>query len=198
MYQFIESIKLLDGKFFRVELHQERINQIFDAFFPDKKKISLTELIKYQAFPKKGFFKTRVVFNEEVKILEFVPYKIPNIKTLKVVETDIETAFYKSANRDKINRVFAKKEDCDDVLFVKNGFFTDTSYCNVALFDGENWFTPKTPLIYGTQRKNLINNKQILEKEIHISKIYNYQSICLFNAMIEFGEIVFSTNSIKM
>lgn len=198
MSQFIESIKLLDGKFFRLKLHQERINGIFDEFFPDKKKISLIKLIENQTFPKEGFFKTRIVFDEEVKTLEFIPYKLPDIKTLKIIETDIETTRYKSTNREKINRAYAKKEDCDDVIFVKNGLITDTSYCNIAFFDGKNWFTPKTPLIYGTQRKNLISNKLIFEKDIKLSDLKNFQLVSLFNAMIELREITISVNSIKM
>lgn len=198
MSQFIESIKLLDGKFYRLELHQERVNQIFDEFFPYKDKIQLSKLLDNQSFKTNGLFKTRVIFDYEVKILDFVPYKLPSIKTLKIIETDIETAGYKSTNREKINQAFAKKDNCDDVLFVKNGFIADTSYCNVAFFDSENWITPKTPLIYGTQRKNLITNKLIIEKDIKLSQLKNFQSISLFNAMIEFEEISISTESIKL
>lgn len=198
MYQFIESIKLLDGKFYRLERHQERIDQIFDVFFPAKDKIQLSELFENQSFPNEGFFKTRVVFDEELEILEFIPYKLPTIKTLKIIETEIENAFYKSTDREKINLAFSMKEDCNDVLFVKNGLITDTSYCNVAFFDGENWFTPKVPLILGTQRKNLLNKNLIIEKDIKLSCIKNFQYVCLFNAMIEFKEIIIPIESIKM
>lgn len=198
MYQFIESIKLLDGKFYRLELHQERINQIFNTFFQDKEKIDLSKVFEKQCIPSTGLFKTRIVFDEEVRILEFIPYQLPKINSLKIVETDIETTFYKSADREKINHAFSKKEDCDDILFMKNKLITDTSYCNVAFFDGENWFTPKVPLIYGTQRKRLIENKLVVEKDILLSNMKNFQSISLFNAMIEFKDLIIPTESIKI
>lgn len=197
MCQFIESIKLQDGNIFRLQLHQERINRIFDVFFPEDKKIILLNVFKNLSVPQKGTFKVRIIFDSEIRNLEFVPYQLPHIKTLKVIETNIETTFYKSTQRDYIQAVFANKEECDDVLMVKNGLITDTSYCNVALYDGKYWFTPKAPIIYGTQRTNLLNNALIIEKDIGIHQLGNFQTICLFNAMIEFGEITFSVQSIK-
>lgn len=194
---FIESIKLLDGVFFRLDFHQERINGIFNQFFPGKDKILLTELIKNQVYPENGLFKMRILFDSNVSQIEPVPYQLPIIQSLKIIETDILTTFYKSADREKINVAFAKKEDCDDILFVKNGLVTDTSYCNTAFFDGKNWFTPKTPLIYGIQRQNLLISDLLREKDISIDDVSSYQSVCLFNAMIEFGEIIIPTKAIK-
>jgi len=197
MSQFIESIKLLNGEFYRLKLHQERINQIFDDFFPQHKAINLSHLIENQIVPKEGFFKMRIVFDSEIKNIEFLPYQLPIISSLKLIETELQSAYYKSAEREKINIAYSNRGKCDDILFVKNGLITDTSYCNVAFFDGENWFTPKIPLINGTQRKNLLQKKIIIEKDLTVNDIVSYQSICLFNSMIEFGEIIFSVKNLS-
>jgi 4-amino-4-deoxychorismate lyase len=197
MSQFIESIKLLNGEFYRLKLHQERINQIFDDFFPQHKAINLSHLIENQIVPKEGFFKMRIVFDSEIKNIEFLMYQLPIISSLKLIETELQSTYYKSAEREKINIAFSNRGKCDDILFVKNGLITDTSYCNVAFFDGENWFTSKIPLINGTQRKNLLQKKIIIEKDLTVNDIVSYQSICLFNSMIEFGEIVFSVKNLS-
>lgn len=198
MSLFIESIKLSDGAFYRLQQHQKRINRIFKDIFPEEKVFSLSEIISKQDFPKNGFYKFRLVFDSEIKTLEFLPYRLPVIKSLRVIETSISTSFYKHADREEINRAFLRKGDCDDVLFVQNGLLADTSYCNIALFDGNNWFTPEIPLIYGTQRAQLLLDNKIFAKPINLFELYSsYQSICLFNAMIEFGEIIFPINCIR-
>ncbi len=58
---------------------------------------------------------------------------------------------------------------------------TDTSYTNIALYDGEQWFTPSTPLLRGTMRQRLLDCGLLQEREIMVSDIPNYQYISLFN-----------------
>lgn len=198
MYRFIESIKLLNGEFFRLKLHQQRMDKVFDMFYPDRVKINLCNSLNLLNFPKDGLYKCRIVFDSKIQDIQFLSYQLPQIKTLKVVEISIPTTLYKSADRKKINEVYAQRIDCDDVLMVKNNLVTDSSYCNTAFFDGKTWVTPKIPLIYGIQREELIKNKIIIEKDIGISDVFSYQSICLFNALIEFGEIILKTENIQL
>lgn len=197
MYQFIESIKLQDGFFYRLELHQQRIDHIFATFFPRMEAINLSSVLENQTISSNGLFKTRLVFDSKINTLEIIPYKLPDINSLSLVKTSLETTFYKSADRNEINKAYSQKGNCDDVLLVKEGLITDTSYCNVAFQHGKNWITPKTPLIPGTQRKMLIDKKMIIPDDIPLSQIKNFQSICLFNAMIEFGEIILPIDKIK-
>lgn len=198
MYPFIESIKLLDGKFYRINLHQSRVNRIFSTFFPKITPFNLTTLLKQENIPDIGLYKTRFVFNEDKYTIEFIPYLLPSTKTIKLIETNIESTFYKSTEREKINKAFLLKENCDDVLLVKNGLITDCSYSNVAFYDGVKWFTPAIPIIYGTQRAYLLEKKIIVEKNIPKNEIHTYQQICLFNAMIEFKEVLLPTSTLKI
>jgi len=197
MCRFIESIKLADGLFYRLELHQVRVNKAFADFYPTIKPINLSGLLLKSDFPKNGTHKCRIIFDSEVQLLEYVPYVRREIKSLKLVETDMESLPYKIEDRTKLNIAFAKREDCDDVLMTKNGLLTDTSYSNIALFDGEKWITPKTPLLYGVNRANLLAENKIVEKDIKYSELKNFTHIRLFNAMIEFGELELEINSIR-
>jgi Aminotransferase class IV. len=64
------------------------------------------------------------------------------------------------------------------------------------LFDGKDWFTPKLPLLRGTCRTALIDNGIIKEKDIRPEELSSYSFVRLFNAMIKWGALEFSTGTI--
>ncbi len=195
MCRFIESIKLKDGIFYRLKFHQERVNKAFAAFFPDEEPIRVFETLNEYAIPGEGIYKCRIVYDSDVLLVEFTPYIRREIRTLKLVETELESSAFKLEDRTGYNAAFASRGDCDDVLLVKNGLLTDSSYSNIALFDGENWLTPRIPLIYGVNRTELLETGKLVEKDIPVADLKKFQKISLFNAMIEFGEIVLDSNT---
>ena len=97
---------------------------------------------------------------------------------------------YKSTNREELNSLYAQRETADDILVVRNGYLTDTSISNIALYDGNTWFTPSCPLLKGTKRAELLDKHLIQEKEILHTQLGSYFRIMLFNAMIDWGQIV--------
>lgn len=196
MSRFIESIKLLDGQFYRLPFHQDRVNGVFECFFPNIKPFDLVELLKNKNFPNKGIYKCRIVFESDIQLIEFVPYTRRDIKSLKLVETQIEPSTYKSEEREKINKAYNQRANCDDIIMLNHGYLSDASYWNIALWNGQNWYTPTRPIIYGTQRAALLHSGEIIEKNISKEDLLNYKYIRLFNAMIEFGEIELNCNSI--
>ena len=79
-----------------------------------------------------------------------------------------------------------------------NGFLTDTSYCNILLFDGTDWITPENPLYKGVQRECLLDEKIIKVGEIHERDLNNYEFFMLVNAMFVFKEkVVFHASLIQ-
>ena len=196
MCRFVESIKIQDGDFKRLQLHQARLQKAMACFYPNKKEIDLAESLRNTDFPTQGLFKCRVVYDSEIRQVEFAPYNKREIRSLKLVETDMESHAYKLEDRNEFNAAFAKRGDCDDVLLVKNGLLTDTSYCNIALYDGENWYTPRIPLLYGVNRTQLLEEGKLIEKDIKPVELLNFRYISLFNAMIEFGELKLEVASI--
>ncbi len=196
MCRFIESIQLKDGDFKRLIFHQARIDYVFEKFFSGHPSIHLASLFNEIVYPSVGLIKCRIIFDKDYHEVDFQQYKIREIRSLKIVETDMESMPYKSENRKKLIDAFEKRGNCDDVLLVKNGLLTDTSYTNVALYDGTNWMTPRKPLIYGVNRAELLEKNIILEKDILLNELGNYKKIRLFNAMIEFGEIELEMDSI--
>ena len=196
MCRFVESIKLKDGVFYRLKLHQERVNKAFAAFYPEEEPINIVENLYQTTLPQRGIYKLRLVYDVDVLSIECTPYVRREIRLLKLVETDMPSCAYKLEERSGFNAAFAQRGDCDDVLLVKNGLLTDTSYCNIALFDGEQWFTPRIPLLFGVNRADLLAEGKLIEKDIRADELNEYQKITLFNAMIEFGELTLDVHKI--
>lgn len=196
MCRYLETIKLKDGEFFRLNLHQQRIEKTISLNYQGAGFFDLTDFLHQQDIPDSGLFKCRLVYDNQNRSVEFLPYYIRPINSLKLVEADIPASLFKTEDRQLYNAAFAQRGEADDVLIVRNAMLTDSSYCNVALFNGREWLTPSLPLLYGTQRQFLISQQIIQEADISVDSISEFQSICLFNAMIEFGELELPVESI--
>ncbi len=198
MYRFIESIKLLDGVFYRLEFHQKRMNICSDLFHPEANRPDLQSALNDSHPPQTGLYKCRVTYDSKIRKIEYLPYRKREIHSLQIVEVQIESLPYKQEDRSDLDRAFAMRGSFDEVLLVKNGLLTDTSICNIALFDGSEWVTPAKPLIYGVNRANLIEEGKIVEKDILLNDLENFSHIRLFNALIEFGDIELDIGNIHL
>lgn len=189
--QFVETIKIKNGEALGLSYHQARMERTIRHFFPEltlRAMPRLDDLVK----PKRDmdFYKARVVYGDRgVETTEYAPYSMRNIRSLQVVSDDAVDYSYKSCDRSALNALVAKKGCCDDIVIVKNGLVTDTSFTNIAVFDGSDWLTPKCPLLLGTKRAYLLDSGIIKETDITIHELMQAQRVRLFNAMIEFGEI---------
>jgi 4-amino-4-deoxychorismate lyase len=198
MSRFIETIKLNNGVFYRLNFHQERVNKAFETFFPEKKPIKLLDILYQILIPQEGLFKCRIVYDTQAYQPEFTQYIRRELNSLKIIEMNLESKPYKPEDRTAYNEAFAQRGICDDVLISRNGLLTDSSYTNVAFFDGTNWFTPRTPLIFGVNRAELLEKGKLTEKDIKVEDLKDFQQIALFNAMIEFGEIMMDISRISL
>ena len=84
--------------------------------------------------------------------------------------------------------LYDKRAHADDILIVKNGRLTDTYYCNTAFLKKGKWYTPKHPLLKGTQREFLISKKIIEEADLLIGDLSQFEKIRLFNSMIQWED----------
>ena len=95
---------------------------------------------------------------------------------------------HKYADRQAINTLFARRGAADDILLVRDGLLTDTSYANVALFDGKCWYTPAHPLLEGTQRARLLAEGILHPIDIRPADLPRFESIKLINAMLDWEQ----------
>jgi 4-amino-4-deoxychorismate lyase len=186
MCLLIETIKTVESNLINLEYHQKRVDRSIRDLFNKNASINLAEEIKVPGYLGKGLFKCRMIYDLEIKKVEFLPYKPPEITTLKLVPCNDLDYSYKFENRQVITKLLELKGRCDDILILKNGLITDTSFCNIVFSDGNNWITPSKPLLKGTQREYLLEKGMVSEANIKGSDIYNFNSFKLINAMIDF------------
>ncbi len=183
MSRLIESIKLEDGIFHRLNYHQARVDRSLEDLFPLKSELNLYNALSLQQYPKNGLFKCRVVYELKVEFIQFLPYRPQYSQSLKVVYDHSIDYAYKYEDRNRINELFEHRQFCDDVLIVKNGFVTDASYSNIVFFDGFCWVTPDKPLLKGTMRQFLLEAAEIKEAPIRVQDVSSFKSFRLVNAM---------------
>lgn len=179
--KFIESLKLVGERFSNIELHQQRID-LTSKMFSINSKIELKD-ISIPNFNDDLVRKCRIIYSKDDFSVSFSEYKQRKIENLKVVFDDTIDYSYKFENRDRLNSLFEDRGGCSDIIIVKNGCLTDTSFSNIVLFDGDKYFTPSSFLLNGTMRQKLIRDKIIFEKEIKLEDIHSFKKLYLINAL---------------
>lgn len=197
--KFVETIKIENGIALNLPYHQARMERTIHHLFPKlalKPMPCLAQLVS----PKEdmSLFKARVVYGENgVELVEYAPYSMRSINSLQIVYDNSIDYSFKSCDRSSLNALTAQKGDCDEIVIIKNNLVTDTSFTNIAIFDGNDWLTPKHPLLQGTKRAYLLDKGLIKEAFITVDDLMKAKGIRLFNAMIEFGEIEVETERVK-
>jgi len=187
MCLLFETIRIHNGVPENLHYHQARLNQAMQHFFEGVPPIDLLHHIEAPAGCKQGIFKCRVTYGRQVISIDFEPYTPKVIATLKLVEDNSISYSYKFADRTALNALREKRGDCDEILIVKNGLVTDTSYSNIAFYDGLRWVTPSTPLLRGTLRSFLLHQGLISEADISLTDLRHYSKARLINAMLPLG-----------
>jgi len=196
MSLLVESIKLLDGQFCNLFHHEQRMNRSLKMLCGVQANVNLEEFLKSLEVPVTGLRKCRIVYDDVSMDTEVLAYEIKPIKSLRIIENDRVSYEFKYADRRSINRLFDLRRNCDDILIVKGGLVTDTSFANIVFKKGKKWYTPWAPLLKGTMRSKLLETNRIHEDEIRLKDIYNFESFKLINAMLEFESPELSLSNI--
>lgn len=185
MSRLFEVIKVQNRQLQNIDYHNDRLNRSLLEIFGIKDQNHLENLINIPENLDNQTYKCRVIYSNKIEKIQFESYTQKFIKSLKLVECDEIDYGHKYFDRSKINELFELREDCDDILIIKNGFVTDISYANIVFWDGSKWLTPSTPLLPGTKRQKLFDEKLITEKEIRVKDLQSFEKARIINAMID-------------
>jgi len=188
MYPLIETIKVENGVLMNLHFHQERLDRSLYELFGADDKINLGSEIQIPAHAQGGKYKCRVLYGKNIGKIEFIKYQPRKIFCLKIVYDDSIEYHLKFSDRSNLEKLLQQKGYCDDILIVKNGLITDTSYSNIVFFNGKKWVTPDSPLLKGTKRSFLLSRGNINLGHIRIDDLTNYSGFLLINAMLDFKE----------
>jgi 4-amino-4-deoxychorismate lyase len=183
-----ESIRLEDGVMPLLDWHQERINRSRRSLFTRKPVLKLDKLLGDYELPQEGLYKLRVRYGVNVEQVTWSAYALRRIGSLRLVRQNDLLYQHKYQDRNGIDRLWEQRGSADDVLIVQHGYLTDTSYHNIALYDGRKWYTPACPLLRGTRRASLLDAGTIEPALIRERDLHHFQKLRLFNAMITWEE----------
>ncbi|GAT63773.1 4-amino-4-deoxychorismate lyase [Paludibacter jiangxiensis] len=188
MCLLLESIKVENGRPCNLEDHINRMNNSRRCLFGIQNPIILSD----QLFDKeiKGVAKCRIVYSETIHSVDSLPYTPRLINTLYLIEKNDIDYTYKYADRSAFQNLPAHAPD-EDFLIVKNGYITDTTFSNIVFFDGNQWVTPSTYLLNGTQRQRLLREGRIVSRNIKADDLDSFLYARLINAMLDFDSAPF-------
>jgi len=181
---FFETLKVQNQTIHNLDEHNYRLNQTILKNFGKNPKINLKNFI---APPKDSkLYRCKVIYDTEIKSVDFYPYTQKNIKSFKIIPSKIKYNF-KYADRSSIDALYSKRGKADEILLIdEDERLKDTSIANIALKIDGIWLTPSKPLLRGTQRAKLLKDGSLHEKELFLKDIEKIESFAIINAMIGF------------
>jgi len=185
-----ETISIRRGVVENISYHNKRLNTTQKELFGVDRDIDLSSYID---IPKDSIhYRCRVLYDEEIRSIEYIPYQPRVIEKILLVDSDIEYK-YKYQDRDEIERLLTRLGNCDDLIIVRDGLLTDTSIANIAFLENDRWYTPSSPLLKGTTRARLIDEGVLYPKDICREDICRFDNFAIMNAMVGFRLMGLST-----
>jgi 4-amino-4-deoxychorismate lyase len=186
MCRLLETIKIKENRIYNIDVHNSRCNLSRRSLFHCQDEIDLRDHIDLQKVSsKKAFIKCRISYREIVESVAYLPYELPRINSLKTVGADDLEYAYKYENREALAALVRQKGECDEVIILKKGYVTDTSFSNLVFYDGSKYRTPARPLLAGTKRAVLLETGKITTAEIKLMDFKFFQYVFLINSMID-------------
>lgn len=177
--RLLETIHIVDGQILNLVYHQKRLEY-------SRKCLGFSsELFLELDPPTNGEYRCRILYENEIEEIEYIPYQRREISSFKLIHSDIDYPL-KYEDRHEIDFLFGQKEKADEIIIIKNELVTDTSIANLCFYDGKDWVTPRYPLLKGTTRQRLLDEGKIKCSDIHHKDIHNYSRIAVMNAMSDF------------
>ena len=175
-----ETIKIENGQIENIEWHNQRCNRSRTELFNAQAPLNLEAFITP---PPTGLYRCRLTYKHDIHSVEYLPYTPKVFHRFTIVKSQIDYA-YKYDNREELNHL--QKLYNDEIIIEKDGLLTDTSIANIAFYNGQEWLTPKIPLLKGTMRAKLLHNSRLIPKNIKKEELQNFSHFALMNAMIGF------------
>lgn len=186
MCLLFETIRVSDGEIQNPDFHNARFNMSRKNCLGIPAKINLLDSITVPPEYREGIYKCKVVYGSEIENVTFTKYVSRTIKSLQLVADNQIVYSFKYLNREHLDLLFQKRGKSDEILIVKNGIITDTSFSNILFQSGNQWITPANPLLPGTMRAYLLSKRLITEQEVHITDLKHFSFARIINAMLPF------------
>lgn len=181
----LETIRCVEGEALHLSYHQKRLDKSCQALGISQ-EYNLAALITP---PGHELYRCRFLYDAKGYAIEYHPYTPKKIASLKLLTCDTLEYPLKYADRERLTALLEQRGICEDVLIVKNNLLRDTTIANIALYIDGKWLTPESPLLEGTTRERLLDEKFLTPAPLAPEDIARASKIALMNAMIGFIEV---------
>jgi len=187
---FIETLRIQDGHPCHLDGHTDRMRRTAKhfGFAPPDLPADLDALVP--ADLRTGTIRCRVLYDHTLREITFTPYRKRLIERLIAVDAGAMDYAFKYADRSPLARPQIPLAETDELLFVRNGCVTDTSYTNLILRRGDALVTPDTFLLDGTCRRRLLRMGRVRTARVRLSDLPAYDELLLVNAMMPLDEAI--------
>jgi len=184
MCLFIETICYDQGQYHQIDLHNERCNRTRNHFFGTVSNLQLELFLAVPSWLKDETVKCKVTYGTEITGIEYGLYKVRPVESLQLVIDDEIDYAYKYADRTKLSQLYQLRDQADDILIVKNGYLTDTSYANIILKKDEMWYSPQYPLLHGTRIESYFRKGVVTPALLRPEDLPLFSEARIVNSMI--------------
>lgn len=196
MSRLVESIRISQGKFWNLDLHEARANLSRKTLFGISEPINLRASLADKIPAGRATCKCRVLYGESVEEISITPYRIRSVHSaMAVICDDIDYSF-KYEERPALDKLFALREMCSEIIIIKNGLVTDAYYYNLLFEKSGRLFTPATPLLAGVQRQKMLSESSVQATDIKAEDMAKYDRVHFINALTLPGKAVISARDI--
>lgn len=182
MSQLVESIWIHKGRLINLPYHQARYNRTFRHLFGTNARIDLRSIIIADTL-KDDDIKCRIIYDEKNIEVEYMPYIRKNLDTARLVFDNTIEYDYKYLHRPALDSLFGLRNDCDEIIIVKEGYITDAYYYNIIIQKNNQYYTPAKPLLEGIMRQYYLDKGSIIPLDITVDELLNASNIYLINAL---------------
>lgn len=185
---FLETIRIQDGHAHHMADHIDRMRRtaLHFGFTAPALPADLDALVPHDL--RTGTVRCQIVYDHTLREITFTPYRRRRLERLIAVDAGAMDYAYKYADRSPLERPNIPLSEADELLFVRGGYVTDTSYTNLILRRGDELLTPDTFLLDGTCRRRLLRTAQVRTAQVPLSDLSAYDELLLVNAMMPLGE----------
>ena len=185
---FLETIRVQDGHARHMADHIDRMRRtaLHFGFTAPALPADLDALVPHTL--RTGIVRCRIVYDHTLREITFTPYRRRCLERLIAVDAGAMDYAFKYADRSPLERPQIPLTEADELLFVRDGYVTDTSYTNLILRRGDELVTPDTFLLDGTCRRRLLRTAQIRTAQVRLSDLSAYDELLLVNAMMPLDE----------
>lgn len=185
LFPLFETIAIKKGKAQNLALHQARYRHSLLRYYGSVQgEVNLAELIQVPTnLIDSDLIRCRIDYNHSQQKVQFFPYQPRRIRHFQPLICEQVNYALKYSDRTQLDALFAQRGSCDEIIIVQNGKLTDCSIGNLALKRQGEWFTPDTPLLFGTKRQQLLQEQRIHLRSLSLTQLDLFEEICVINAL---------------